>query len=150
MKEIHFVVVGKIIQWQRAVHTINKKTNRIVTHNNKDHVVYQNLIKEAFKNVTDVNVMPFDDKTAIDVTVNAYFFAPKTMPKKYLKALQNGEKVRRLRTPDDDNIAKMVLDSLNKIGYPDDKQCSIHTASYWTIGQEHLEITLKASDNLAW
>lgn len=53
----------------------------------------------------------------------AYFSPPKNVSKvKLNKMLAN--KIQPQKKPDSDNIAKVVLDSLNKVAFEDDKQVS--------------------------
>lgn len=150
MESIKFTVYSKIVQWKRVKSRFDPVKKKIISNNVKDQVIFTNLIKEAYKNIGNGEPFYFGDDVPIRIKVDAYFHIPKSMPKKYQKLLESGEKIRRLRTPDDDNLFKMVADSLNKVAYGDDKQCSCECSSYWTLGAEHLEIEITQENCVAW
>ena len=57
----------------------------------------------------------------IAVTIRAYFGIPKRASKKN-RALMLDRKIRPTKKPDADNIAKIILDSLNGLAFTDDAQ----------------------------
>jgi len=65
------------------------------------------------------------DKRYLEGPIRANIFVYHKVPKSYsknkLQAIRQGLEYPQ-KTPDVDNIAKIVLDSLNKIAYEDDKQ----------------------------
>ncbi|OOM55074.1 endodeoxyribonuclease RusA [Clostridium beijerinckii] len=58
---------------------------------------------------------------SIKATIIAYYKIPKSYSKKRLEAIRAGIE-RPQKKPDIDNVAKVILDSLNKIAYKDDSQ----------------------------
>lgn len=56
---------------------------------------------------------------SLKVMMLAYFPIPKSTPKK-LAALMREGKIRHVKRPDVDNIAKSVLDALNGVAFDDD------------------------------
>ena len=79
-------------------------------------VVYENLIKLAYKQQ--------DGKLhegEVRVNVWANFAIPRSYPKK-LHALCESGRIRPIKKPDIDNIAKAVLDGLNGVAYSDDSK----------------------------
>ena len=78
------------------------------------------------------NEMFFDNTSQLAVKIVAYFQIPKSHYRYYKKTNTTnldkvGEQMRDglimpTKKPDTDNIAKIVLDSLNGIAYPDDSQ----------------------------
>jgi len=58
---------------------------------------------------------------ALNVKIDAYLPIPSSWPKWKKAAAQNNE-IRPAKKPDIDNLAKQVLDSMNKIFWQDDKQ----------------------------
>lgn len=58
---------------------------------------------------------------AVKATITAFYEIPKSYSKKKRQACINGE-VAVQNKPDCDNIAKIILDSLNGLAYTDDKQ----------------------------
>lgn len=85
----------------------------------KDTVIYENQIKAEYTNQVGDYIFP--DKAMLDVRIIAYFGIPKSTSKKK-RALMLENKIRPVKKPDFDNIAKVVCDSLNKIAYHDDAQ----------------------------
>jgi Holliday junction resolvase RusA-like endonuclease len=55
------------------------------------------------------------------VVINAYYSIPKSTSKKDRELIKQGLK-KPTKKPDIDNIAKIILDSLNGIAYKDDTQ----------------------------
>lgn len=53
--------------------------------------------------------------------ITAYFSIPKSASKKNRAAMLSGQ-IRPTKKPDGDNLAKIILDSLNKLAYADDSQ----------------------------
>lgn len=56
----------------------------------------------------------------VSVIINVGYPIPKSITKKELEDIKNGAKPAK--KPDCDNVAKVILDSLNGIAYKDDKQ----------------------------
>lgn len=57
----------------------------------------------------------------IRAEVKAYFSIPKSTSQKRRKLMVDGE-IKNTKKPDCDNVAKIILDSLNGIAYHDDSQ----------------------------
>ena len=87
------------------------------TYTPEKTVKYENYIKLIFQqkygqpNLTG----------QIKAVIKAYFDIPKSASKVRKSKMLSNE-TRPTKTPDCDNIAKIILDSLNKIAYADDKQ----------------------------
>jgi Holliday junction resolvase RusA-like endonuclease len=85
----------------------------------KGTVLYENWVKQCATKELPENYVPSDKPIA--VLILACFGIPKSMSKKgRLNALT--DKIQPMKKPDTDNIAKIILDSLNQIVYQDDKQ----------------------------
>lgn len=82
----------------------------------KDTVAYENLVKLYYKQ-QDGRYL----EGSIRAVITAYYKVPKSYTKKRVQAIRNGEEYPQ-KKPDVDNIAKIILDSLNKIAYEDDSQ----------------------------
>ena len=71
------------------------------------------------------------------------------MPKIYFKTKRKIEAIKDgidypMKKPDADNIAKIVLDSLNKIAYEDDKQVvELTVIKRWTFDNERIEFEVE-------
>lgn len=79
---------------------------------------YENWVKLSFINQYP-NFKPLENE--LEVSIKAYFEIPKSVSKKKREQMLNGN-IRPIIKPDLDNIAKSVLDALNKLAYVDDKQ----------------------------
>ena len=79
---------------------------------------YENWVKLSFINQYP-NFKPLENE--LEVSIKAYFEIPKSVSKKKREQMLNGN-IRPTIKPDLDNIAKSVLDALNKLAYLDDKQ----------------------------
>lgn len=79
--------------------------------------VYENLVKMMYLQQCAGQYL----KGAIKAEIVAYFPIPKSVSKKKRGQMLSGE-VKHTKKPDGDNIAKIVLDSLNGIAFDDDSQ----------------------------
>lgn len=79
---------------------------------------YENWVKLSFINQYP-NFKPLENE--LSVSIKAYFEIPKSASKKKREQMLNGN-IRPTIKPDLDNIAKSILDALNKLAYVDDKQ----------------------------
>lgn len=57
----------------------------------------------------------------LEAIIDAFFAIPKSASKKKSMLMENGD-LRPIKKPDVDNVAKIILDSLNKLAYEDDSQ----------------------------
>ncbi|MBO0575126.1 RusA family crossover junction endodeoxyribonuclease [Clostridium botulinum] len=74
--------------------------------------------------------------------INAYYTIPKSTSKKNKKGMLAGI-IRPTIKPDVDNIAKVILDSLNGLAYGDDKQIVFCTISKWYGENPKVEVILE-------
>ena len=132
------VVEGKIKGKARP--RFNTKTGRAFTP--EDTITYENWIKCCYQE---------QDGKFIDGPVSArievYYKIPKSYTKKRVQAIRDGLEMP-LKKPDSDNIAKIVLDSLNKIAFDDDAQVvELTVVKKWTEEQERIEFELEEVKN---
>ena len=132
------VVEGKIKGKARP--RFNTKTGRAFTPG--DTITYENWIKCCYQE---------QDGKFIDGPVSArievYYKIPKSYTKKRVQAIRDGVEMP-LKKPDSDNIAKIVLDSLNKIAFDDDAQgVELTVVKKWTEEQERIEFELEEVKN---
>lgn len=132
------VVEGKIKGKARP--RFNTKTGRAFTPG--DTITYENWIKCCYQE---------QDGKFIDGPVSArievYYKIPKSYTKKRVQAIRDGVEMT-LKKPDSDNIAKIVLDSLNKIAFDDDAQVvELTVVKKWTEEQERIEFELEEVKN---
>ncbi len=104
-------ILGKPMGKQRP------KFGKGFTYTPKETVAYENYIKFSFQQKYGQPNL----KGQIKVDIKVYFDIPKsTSKRKRAEMLSNI--IRPVKIPDCDNIAKIILDSLNGIAYKDDKQ----------------------------
>ena len=98
---------------------VNTMTGRIYTPTKTSS--FEEKVKWAFKRkyniATELSTKPFKAK------ITAIFEPPKSLSKKKKEELLF--KVDYTKKPDVDNIAKIILDSLNGLAYKDDSQVSV-------------------------
>lgn len=82
----------------------------------KDTVTYENWVRVCYKEQSGEYL-----EGSIRATITAYYKIPKSYSKKRVETIRNGEEYPT-KKPDLDNIAKIILDSLNGIAYADDSQ----------------------------
>ena len=83
----------------------------------KATVVYENQVKIEYEN--QCGSFRFSDDAMLDVRIFAFYGIPKSTSKKKRQMMIEG-KIRPVKKPDFDNIAKIICDSLNGIAYRDD------------------------------
>ena len=110
--KLSFYIEGKVQAKQRP------RLSRYSTYTPEKTKNYENWVKLCFINKYP-NFKPLED--ALRVKIFAYYEIPKSTSKKRKLAMLDDE-IRPTIKPDTDNIAKGILDSLNKIVYLDDKQ----------------------------
>ena len=85
----------------------------------KDTVLYENLVKTEYQR--QCGKVRFEDGAMLDLRVVAYYPIPASASKKKQRLMEAGV-IRPTTKPDNDNILKIVADSLNQIAYKDDAQ----------------------------
>ena len=79
---------------------------------------YEDLVKQYFI-IKYRSAKPLEGR--ICVSIKAYFAIPKNTSKAQKQEMLEG-KLSPVKKPDIDNIAKIILDSLNKLAFKDDNQ----------------------------
>lgn len=96
-----------------------KVGNYTKTYTPADTVAYENLVKLEYQ--SQCTNVKFEKKSILDMRIMAYYAIPRSASKK--KQAQMRERLLRpAKKPDNDNIMKVIADSLNKIAYDDDSQ----------------------------
>ena len=127
------VVEGKLRGKQRP--RFNTKPGRVFTP--KETITYENWIKSCYIEQCGEYL-----EGAIKASIYVYYKIPKSYTKKRVQAIREGKEMP-LKTPDADNCAKIVLDSLNSIAYRDDSQIvSLIVVKRWTEENERIEFRL--------
>ena len=79
---------------------------------------YEELVKQYFI-IKYRKINPLEGRIKINIT--AYFLVPKNTSKKQEENMLNNA-ISPTKKPDIDNIAKIILDALNKLAFKDDNQ----------------------------
>lgn len=113
-----FDVKGKVVPSPRP------RVSKFGTYMPRNYVLYKEAIKNAFQELKP-NFTPLTGE--INIKITAVFSVPKSYSKKKRKSLLPIEGIEDsgagyTHRPDADNIAKTVLDALNKVVYLDDGQ----------------------------
>ncbi|MGP1505160.1 MAG: RusA family crossover junction endodeoxyribonuclease [Eggerthia catenaformis] len=98
----------------KARHRITKSG---IAYIPKQTTSYENWVKQCYLD----NYEQTDSKAEISVHITCFFAPPKSVSKKK-KQMMLDHQINVTKKPDCDNIAKIILDSLNKIAYYDDSQ----------------------------
>lgn len=77
----------------------------------------------------------------------AYYPIPKSTSNKKRVAMLNNE-IRPIVKPDLDNVAKIILDSLNKVAYADDSQIVTLSVGKFYSEEPRVEVTLTELDQV--
>ena len=138
-KKAMFEIVSEIKTKARPRATIIKGHARIYDPTNP---IYENLVKMCYQR--ECRNVYFEKNEPVRATIQAYFKVPENK-KKYVQAVIP---IACVVHKDLDNIAKIVLDSLNGIAYDDDKQIvSLNVHKYYTDNKEKVVVLLEnASD----
>lgn len=118
MKTVTFTVPGAPKGKARA-RTVRGRGGNTFSYTPEGTVLYENLIKTCYRQ--DVGAVIFNDGQPLSVTIRAYFPLLKSVSKKKKQEMLDGS-ILPTKKPDIDNIAKCVLDALNKLAYRDDTQ----------------------------
>ena len=128
------VVEGTIRGKQRP--RFNTKTGRALTSNQT--INYENWIKQCY--IEQSNKLL---QGAIRARIEIYYSVPKSYSKRKIEAIKGGIDYP-MKKPDCDNVVKIVLDSLNKIAYDDDKQVvELTVLKRWTFDNERIEFEME-------
>ena len=137
MKEIRFVVEGEPFGKQRPRH------NGKVTYTPKETHDREELVRWAYRRAC--RNFRFPDGYYIDLRVIAYMGIPKSAKKDVRAAMLSG-KLRPAKTPDWDNIGKLVADALNRIAYGDDRYIVDAVVRKFCSDHPHTEVILRGYD----
>lgn len=116
MKAQEFVVYGRIQAKQRP--RFNSITGRVYTPPKTTN--YEELVRQCYSDYSKHYKFTLITG-AIRAEIIAFMPIAKSRTKKEKELMRNAE-LRPTLVPDTDNIAKSILDALNKVAYEDDKQ----------------------------
>lgn len=141
MKEIYFIVDGKVQPKQRPKVYRNKYTGKPHAITPRQTVEYENNVKASFYEACDGE--KFFLTGAVQMTVNVYVAIAKSTPKKTREKMLTGELKPITRTGDLDNLFKAITDALNGVAYNDDSQIIEATIRKFYAEEAKAEITIR-------
>ncbi|HBQ85358.1 MAG TPA: RusA family crossover junction endodeoxyribonuclease [Syntrophomonas sp.] len=112
-------------------------TKQGIAYTPKKTVNYETLVQEIYA-IEHGNKRLEGEITA---RITAYFSIPKSASKKKKADMLSGQ-IRPTKKPDGDNLAKIILDSLNSIAYKDDSQVVELTVSKYYGDSPRVEVEL--------
>ena len=118
MGSVRFTVPGQPKGKARA-RTVRRGGGKSFSYTPEGTVLYENLIKTCY--LQDAGHVLFNDGQPLAVSITAFYEVPKSYSKKKKQEMLDGQ-LYPTKKPDIDNIAKCVLDALNKLAYRDDTQ----------------------------
>lgn len=107
----------------------------------QDTLSYENLVKWIFNNTQESKKLQGE----IEAKIVAMYSIPKSMTKKNRQLIDEG-KLHPTKKPDLDNVAKIILDSLNKIAFDDDSQVTRLIVEKHFSDEPRVEVTLRELD----
>ena len=108
----------------------------VKTYTPQETLVYENMVSWTYQQKCKVKL-----EGTIGASIKAYFPIPKSTSKKK-RELMEKEGVLYDHKPDSDNIAKVILDSINGIAYDDDKQVAILTVQKYYSKTPRVDVYL--------
>lgn len=125
MNHVKFTVAGEPKGKSRPRFANSK--NGFRTYTPKQTVMYENLVSWTYQQEVGIKL-----NGQITAKIVAYFPIPKSVSKKKRALMESGV-IMYDHKPDTDNVAKIILDSLNGVAYDDDRQiCSLTVMKYYS------------------
>lgn len=135
MKSISFTIPGQPKGKQRPRITV--QGNFAHAYTPKETASYENYVRVMYQ----INKDKVFLEGAIKAEITAYFPIPKSTSKKN-RALMLAGIVKYTKKIDCDNLAKIILDSLNGIAYKDDAQVSELSVKKLYADKPKVDVTL--------
>jgi len=129
--KITFKVPGKIRGKQRP------RVTKFCTFTPQQTIQYENWVKLCYRNITKSKLIGY-----IKAHLHIQHAIPKSTSKKNREKMLCGA-LRPDKKPDIDNVAKIILDSLNGIAYDDDKQVVELTVKKTYGEEEYVNVTVE-------
>lgn len=137
---ITFAVPGKPVGKGRP--KFFRRGNFVGTYTPKETASYENLVKVMFLEAASKQGWTKPDReTPIAARILAWFTMPASWSKKKRASI-----IRQTHKPDTDNIAKIILDSLNGVAYEDDSAvCALYVCKKYS-GEDRVIVELETLD----
>ena len=108
------------------------------TYTPRETAVYENLVRMEYRRQCGENQLDGQMRAVI----KAYYSMPRSASKTRRDAMLQG-KERPTKKPDLDNVAKIILDSLNGLAYYDDKNVVDLKIEKWWSDEPRVEVELE-------
>jgi len=135
-RAIMFTVYGEPKGKQRPVFT---RKGRAYTA--KQTVDYEAAVQAAYRSQYGNYSFPLE--VTLSLQIAAFYKIPKSTSKAMRKRMHSQE-IRPRKTPDIDNVVKIVADALNGVAYADDRQIVTMQASKFYGETPRIEVCLQA------
>ena len=141
-KLVNLTIIGEPEAKQRP--RVSMYNGIVRTYTPQKTTNYESLIRHEY--TSKYGGLSFDRNTPIYVSIIAYFGLSKSDYGKKGLSKSGREKMNMgycMTHKDLDNIAKIILDSLNQVCFVDDKQVvMLHCYKRWTTGTPKVEIAI--------
>lgn len=141
MKEVYFIVEGRVQPKQRPKVYRNKYTGKAHAITPRQTVEYEDKVKASY---IDAEGIKFEG--AVEMVVNIYVEIPKSVSKKKRAEMLLNERPIT-KTGDIDNLFKAISDALNGLAYDDDSQIVDGYIHKYYSEQAKAEITIREATN---
>ncbi len=136
MATIRFTVPGEP-KGKARPRVFTNKAGRSQAITPQDTLSYENLVKWVFTNMQGNKKLEGE----IEAQIKAMYPIAKNMTKKNRQLIYEG-KLHPTKKPDSDNVAKIILDSLNKIAFDDDSQVTRLVVEKYYSDEPRVEVML--------
>ena len=110
---VEFIVPGYTMGKQRP--RFVRRGRFVSTYTPQATYDYQNIVRKCYNEVAKGKLL----EGAIKAEICTIYEPPKSVSKKQRQKMLSGE-IPYIKKPDSDNIAKSILDGLNKVAFKDD------------------------------
>ncbi|MEZ3438044.1 MAG: RusA family crossover junction endodeoxyribonuclease [Oscillospiraceae bacterium] len=108
-------------------------------------VNYENKVKWSYKK--DCGAQRFEENASLSVKITAYYGIPQSKSNSK-KEMMRVNAILPTKKPDCDNVAKAILDALNKLAYKDDAQVAELTVLKRYSDNPRVEVIIQNSEKI--
>lgn len=138
MKEVYFIVEGRVQPKQRPKVYRNKYTGKAHAITPRQTVEYEEKVKASYIEAEGIKF-----EGAVEMVVNVYVQIPKSTPKKKIDDMITGNIRPIVKNGDVDNLFKAISDALNGLAYEDDSQIVSAKIRKFYAREACAEVTIK-------
>lgn len=116
---VDFFIPGEPKAKERPKFSRNMRTGKVKVYTPKGTSNYEETVRWRYRN--EFGLQKFEPDVPLMVIVKVHCYIPRSTSKKK-RSLMEDNYLKPTKKPDVDNVLKIILDSLNKVAYDDDKQ----------------------------